>query len=125
MISLAVLYGVLRGVAAGKGVISYDDLSRLYHGVTGDWHEPHGGTWDVPLAEVNGHLKAARLPPLSALVTDRPRGGDSLGPPTTGFWGSPGVPPRPARGDDRLMVWMGFVTLAHRAAWPESLPGLA
>ena len=26
---------------------------------------------------------------------------------------------------DRLLVWMGFVNLAHRAAWPEALAGLA
>ena len=76
------------------------------------------------LAELNGRVKAAGLPPLSALVTYKPQEGDNFGPPGGGFWGSPGVPPRPARADNRLLVWMGFVNLAHRAAWPASLPGL-
>ena len=125
MVNLTVLYGVLRGVATGKGIISYEDLSRLYQEATGDWHEPLGGAWDVPLAEVNSLARAAGLPPLSAVVTDSPRRGESFGPPAAGFWGSPGVPPRPGKGDDRLLVWMGFVNLAHRAAWPEALPGLA
>src|SRR5215468_439410 len=99
MIDLLVLYSVLRGVAVSKGIISYEDLSRLYHEATGDWHEPQR-TWDVPLAQVNGHARAAGLPPISALVTDRPRAGDNFGPPASGFWGSPGVPPRPGKVDD-------------------------
>jgi hypothetical protein len=64
------------------------------------------------------------LPPISAVVTDKPRREDNFEPPTSGFWGSPGVPPRPRKGADRLLVWMGFVNLAHRAAWPETLAGL-
>jgi hypothetical protein len=124
MVKLAVLYGVLRGVAASKGIISHEDLSRLYQEATGDWHEPLKGAWDVPLAEVNGHARAARLPPISAVVTDKPRREDGFGPPASGFWDSPGVPPMPRKAADRLLVWMGFVNLAHRAAWPESLPGL-
>jgi hypothetical protein len=121
MIDLTVLYGILRGVAMSKGIISYEDLSRLYHEAMGDWHEPQG-TWDVPLAQVNGQARAAGLPPISALVTDRPRQGDNYEPPASGFWGSPGVPPRPRKVDDRLMIWMGFVNLAYRVAWPEKLP---
>ena len=124
MIDLKVLYGILRGVAMSKGIISYDDLSRFYHETTGDWLEPKG-TWEGPLAEVNGQAKAARLPPISALVTSRPKEGESFGPPTSGFWDSPGVPPRPVKGDYRLMVWMGFVNLAYLAAWPETLAGPA
>jgi hypothetical protein len=54
MIDLAKLYGVLRGVATSKGIVSREDLSRLYHEATGDWHEPQGETWDEPLAELNG-----------------------------------------------------------------------
>jgi hypothetical protein len=123
MIDLTKLYGVLRGVATGKGVVSREDLSRLYHEADGDWHEP--GAWVVPLAEVNRLTKAAGLPPISAVVTDKPREGDSFGQPERGFWDSPGVPPRPRKGDDRLMVWMGFVNLAHKAAWPQTLPGQA
>jgi hypothetical protein len=123
MIDLAVLYGILRGVAKRQQIISYEDLSRLYQEATGDWHEPHG-TWDSPLAEVNGHTKAASLPPISALVTYKPQEGSNLEPPGSGFWGSPGVPPRPGRADNRLLVWMGFVNLVHRAEWPERLPGL-
>ena len=122
MIHLAVLYAVLRGVAGRKGVISYEDLSHLYHEETGEWHEPHG-TWDGPLAAVNAHTAAARLPPLSALVTYKPQQGSNFEPPGGSFWGSPGVPPRPGRADNRLLVWMGFVNLAHRAEWPESLLG--
>src|SRR3954471_15552433 len=125
MVNLTVLYGVLRGVATSKGIISYEDLSRLYHEAAGDWHEPAGGAWNLPLAEVNGHARAARLPPISAVVTDKPRREDSFGPPTSGFWESPGVPPRPRKPADRLLVWMGFVNLAHQAAWPETLAGLA
>jgi hypothetical protein len=125
MIDLAALYGVLRGVAMRKGIISHEDLSRLYHEATGDWHEPREGTWEGPLADLNGHAKAAGLPPISALVTCKPREGDNFGPPGGGFWESPGVPPRPVRGDARLLIWMGFVNLAYRAAWPETLPGLA
>jgi hypothetical protein len=125
MIDLAVLYGVLRGVATSKGIISYEDLSRRYHEVTGDWHEPQAGTWNVPLANVNGLTRAAGLPPLAAVVTDKPRQEDNFEPPTSGFWGSPGVPPMPRKAADRLLVWMGFVNLAHRAAWPETLTGLA
>jgi hypothetical protein len=124
VIDLKVLYGILRGVALSKGILSYEDLSRRYHEATGDWLEPQG-TWDGPLAELNGHTKAARLPPLSAVVTDRPRQEDSFAPPTSGFWGSPGVPPKPRKAADRLMVWMGFVNLAYRAAWPETLERLA
>jgi hypothetical protein len=124
VIDLKVLYGILRGVAMSKGILSYEDLSRRYHEATGDWLEPQG-TWDVPLAEVNGHAKAARLPPLSAVVTDRPRREDSFAPPSSGFWGSPGVPPKPRKAADRLLLWMGFVNLAYRAAWPETLEGLA
>ena len=123
MIDLAVLYGILRGVATSKGVISHEDLSRLYYQATGNWHEPQG-TWNGPLAEVNGHAKAAGLPPLTAVVADRPRREDNFGPPTSGFWGSPGVPPMPRKAADRLLVWMGFVNLAHRATWPETLAGL-
>jgi hypothetical protein len=123
MIDLAVLYGVLRGVAMSKGIISYEDLSRLYHEVTGDWHEPQG-IWDPSLAQVNRHAKAAGLPPLTAIVTDKPRQEDNFGPPTSGFWGSPGVPPMPRKAADRLLVWMGFVNLAHQAVWPETLAGL-
>jgi hypothetical protein len=123
MIDLATLYSVLRGVATSKGIISHEDLSRLYHEATGDWHEPREGTWDGPLAELNGRTKAAGLPPLSAVVTDRPRREDNFEPPTSGFWGSPGVPPLPRKAADRLLVWMGFVNLAYQAAWPETLPG--
>jgi hypothetical protein len=79
----------------------------------------------VPLAEVNGHARAAGLPPISSLVTYKPQDDGNFGPPGGGFWESPGVPARPARADDRLMIWMGFVNLAHRAAWPETLAGLA
>jgi hypothetical protein len=124
MIDLATLYAVLRGVASRKGIISYEDLSRLYHEAGGEWHEPHGG-WDVALADLNGHAKAAGLPPISALVASRPRVTDNFEPPASGFWGSPGVPPRPAKADDRLLVWMGFVNLTYRVAWPEELPSLA
>jgi hypothetical protein len=123
MIDLKVLYGVLREVARREGVISYEELSRLYHEAGGDWHDPEG-TWDVPLAALNGRARAAGLPPISALVTSKPRAGENFGPPGGGFWDSPGVPPRPARTADRLMIWMGFVNLAYRAAWPEELPGL-
>jgi hypothetical protein len=125
MIDLVKLYGVLRGVATSKGIISREDLSRLYLEATGDWHEPQGETWDVPLADLNGHAKAAGLPPISAIVADRPRREENFEPPATGFWGSPGVPPLPRKAADRLMVWMGFVNLAHQAAWPETLAGLA
>jgi len=124
MIDLAKLYDVLRCVATSKGIISREDLSQLYHEATGDWHEPQAGIWDVPLAELNGHARAARLPPLGALVTDKPGREDNFEPPTSGFWGSPGVPPMPRKAADRLLVWMGFVNLAHRAAWPETLAGL-
>jgi hypothetical protein len=123
MIDLAVLYAILRGVAGRRGIVSYEDLSQLYQEATGDWHEPQS-TWDPPLATVNGRTRAAGLPPLSALVTYRPDPDAGFGPPGAGFWDSPGVPPRPRRPDDRLMVWMGFVNLAHQAAWPETLPGL-
>jgi hypothetical protein len=123
MIELAKLYRVLRGVAAGKDLISREDLSRLYHEATGDWHEPQGETWDGPLAELNGHARAAGLPPLSAVVTDRPRREHNFEPPASGFWGSPGVPPMPRKAADRLLVWMGFVNLVHQAPWPETLPG--
>jgi hypothetical protein len=123
MIDLAVLYALLRRVAGSKGIVSYEDLSRLFYEATGEWHDPHG-TWDGPLAGVNGHARAAGLPPISALVTDQPDAASGFGPPGGGFWGSPGVPPRPRKADDRLLVWMGFVNLAHRAAWPETLPGL-
>jgi hypothetical protein len=124
MIDLAVLYGVLRKVAMSKGVISYEDLSRLYHEATGNWHEPHG-TWDVPLAEINGHARAANLPPLSGLVASKSPQEGNFGPPTAGFWESPGVPAMPRKAADRLLVWMGFVNLVHRATWPETLAGLA
>jgi len=122
MIDLAVLYGILRGVAMSKGIISYEELSCLYHQATGDWQE---GGWDGPLAEVNRHVRAAGLPPLSAVVTDKPRREDNFEPPTSGFWESPGVPARPRKAADRLLVWMGFVNLAHRAVWPETPVGLA
>ena len=124
MIELAALYGVLRGVAMSKGIVSHEDLSRLYHEATGDWHEPQERTWHGPLAKLNGHTRAAGLPPLSAVVTDRPHREDNYEPPTSGFWESPGVPPRPRKAADRLLVWMGFVNLAHRATWPETLAGL-
>lgn len=124
VIDLAKLYNVLREVALYRGVISYEDLSRRYNEAGGDWQEE--GAWGVPLAGLNGRTKAAGLPPLSALVTSKPRAADNFGPPTAeGFWDSPGVPPRPARRDDQLLIWMGFVNLAHRAAWPEELPGSA
>ena len=123
MIDLAVLYGVLRGVATSKGIISHEDLSRLYHEATGNWHEPQG-SWDVSLAELNGHSRAAGLPPISAVVAGRPRRDDNFEPPTSGFWGSPGVPAMPRKAADRLLVWMGFVNLTHQAAWPETLAGL-
>ena len=125
MVNLAVLYGVLRGVATGKGIISYEDLSRLYQEATGDWHEPQAGTWEGSLARLNGHTRAAGLPPLAAVVTDKPSREDNFEPPTSGFWDSPGVPPRPRKAADRLLVWMGFVNLAHRATWPDTLAGLA
>lgn len=122
MIDQAVLYAVLRGVARREGIISYEELSRLYHEAGGDWHDPQG-TWDEPLANLNGRVRAARLPPISALVTLKPRTEENFEPPSSGsFWGTPGVPPRPARLNDRLMIWMGFVNLAYRAAWPEELP---
>jgi len=122
MIDLAVLYGILRGVAMSKGIISYEELSCRYHEATGDWQE---GAWDGLLSEVNRHARAAGLPPLSAVVTDKPRREDNFEPPASGFWESPGVPARPRKAADRLLVWMGFVNLAHRAAWPETLAGLA
>jgi hypothetical protein len=31
----------------------------------------------------------------------------------------------PRKAADRLLVWMGFVNLVHRATWPEMLAGLA
>ena len=62
--------------------------------------------------------------PLSALVTERPQQGDNFGPPASDFWDSPGVPPRPRKAADQLLVWLGFVNLAHRTAWPQMLPGL-
>ena len=75
-------------------------------------------------AAVNGHAKRAGLPPLSAVVTGKPRQEGSFEPPTTGFWDSPGVPPQPRKAADRLMVWMGFVNLAYQASWPATLAGL-
>jgi len=123
MIGVKALYGVLRDVAASKGVVSYEDLARLYHEAVGDWHEPQAALWQVPLVEINGLARAAGLPPLSALVTDKPRRDEGFGPPASGFWGSPGVPARPSKADDRLMIWMGFVNLVHLAAWPEALAG--
>src|SRR5262249_39560874 len=120
MTDQAVLYGVLRAVAGRKAIVSYDELSRLYEEAGGE----RQGTWGAPLAELTGEPGAAGRPPISALVTAGPREGDNFGPPGGGFWGSPGVPPRPGRADNRLLVWMGFVNLAHRAAWPEKLPGL-
>jgi hypothetical protein len=85
LIDLKVLYGVLREVAMSKGLISHEDVSRLYHEATGDWHEPGKGTWDGPLARLNGHTRAAGLPPLSAVVTDKPHREDNYEPPTSGF----------------------------------------
>jgi hypothetical protein len=123
MIDVAVLYAVLRDVARSKGIISYEDLSRLYQEAGGEWHEPDE-TWDGPLVEINGHTRAAGLPPLSTLVTCKPRQEGNFEPPGGGFWSSPGVPPRPRRVDDCLMIWMGFLNLAHKALWPETLPGL-
>jgi hypothetical protein len=122
VIDVKVLYGVLREAAVTKGILSHEELSRRYHEATGDWLEPRGG-WDVPLAEVNARTKAAGLPPLSAVVTDKPGREDGYEPPTSGFWGTPGVPPKPRKAADRLLVWMGFVNLAYRAAWPEALAG--
>jgi hypothetical protein len=123
MIDLKLLYGLLREVAMSKGIVTCEDLSRRYHEATGEWLEPQG-SWDVPLAAVNGHAKTAGLPPLSAVVTGKPRQEGSFEPPTTGFWDSPGVPPQPRKAADRLMVWMGFVNLAYQASWPATLAGL-
>ena len=47
-----------------------------------------------------------------------------FGPPGNEFWGSPGVPPRPASVQERELVWMGIVSQVHQANWPEHLPGL-
>jgi hypothetical protein len=123
MIDLALVYTLLRGVAATRGILSYEDLSRLYHEAGGEWYEPDG-TWDVPLSKMNGYTRAAGLPPLSALVTYKPQQEGNFEPPGGSFWDSPGVPPKPRRTDDCLMIWMGFLNLAYQAGWPETLPGL-
>ena len=77
------------------------------------------GSW----AAVNGQARAAGLPLISALVTYKPQQEGNFGPPGGDFRGSPGIPPRPARPDDRLLVWMGFVNLAHQAACKAFVAG--
>src|ERR1041385_2430325 len=99
MIDLALLYTLLRSVAEAKGILSYEDLSRLYHEAGGEWFEPHE-TWEGPLGRINGYTRAAGLPPLSALVTYQPRQEGNFEPPGGSFWDSPGVPPKPRRTGD-------------------------
>jgi hypothetical protein len=36
-----------------------------------------------------------------------------------------GTPGGAINNEGRLRIWLGFVNLAHRAAWPEHLPDLA
>src|SRR4051812_12433559 len=107
MIDLAELYAILREVATRRRIVSYSDLSALYRDRTGEDHHPHG-TWDVPLGQLNGHTFAGRLPAISAVVTykvDEDDPDSQFIPPGDNFWGTPGVPPRPATAGDREMTW--------------------
>ena len=122
MIDLGVLYGVLREVARGKGVVGHDDLSRLYHEATGDYHDPINA-WPAPLAEVNGDPGGRPAAPFRRRDGPAPAGGE-LRAPGDRLLGVPGSPPKPRKAADQLLIWMGFVNLAHRAAWPETLVGL-
>jgi uncharacterized protein (DUF433 family) len=116
------LYVILREVARRGGIVSYEDLSRLYHKSTGEWHEPHG-TWDVPLGRLNRQTNADGLPPISAVVTYKRQSEDEdWSPPGAGFWqSSPAVPPRPPTAEERLRVWYEFLRRVHAVPWPETL----
>jgi len=124
IVNLTVLYGVQRGVATSKVSSVYERPVPLYQEALGDWHEPLEGAWDVPLGQVNGHARAARLAAdLRRGDRQPPPGGKfrAARPPASA--GRRASPPRPGKGDDRLLVWMGFVNLAHRAAWPKPCRG--
>jgi hypothetical protein len=116
----AVLYGILRGVAANEGVISYAQLSGAYLNAEGGWIEPQYG-WNEPLGRLNVSLHRAGCPPLSAVVISQERNE-----PGNGFWGSaPNVPPRPANENERLETWHALLAQVYRHNWPEQFPGQA
>src|SRR4051794_7987378 len=108
MIDLGVLYLILSNAARRGEIISYTELSVRYHRETAEDHHPHG-TWDVPLGQLNGHTHSAGLPAISAVVTYKVNEDDpdsQFVPPGDNFWGTPGVPPRPATAGDREMTWL-------------------
>lgn len=126
MINLVELYAILRLVALHHDIISYRELSVRYLQRTEEQHHWHG-TWDAPLGQLNGHTQANGLPAISAVVTyqiDEDDPDSQFGPPGNEFWGSPGVPARPATAQQRELVWMGIVGQVHQANWPEHLRGL-
>ncbi|MFN5297832.1 MAG: hypothetical protein ACK5HA_05995 [Planctomycetaceae bacterium] len=116
----AVLYGILRGVAANRGVITYAQLSDAYPNAEGDPINPQYG-WNQPLGELNVSLHRAGCPPLSAVVISQERNE-----PGNGFWGSaPNVPPRPTNEIERLETWHGLLDQVYGHRWPEQFPGQA
>ena len=120
-VNLDELYLILRDVASKKKIWSYTELSEEYRQRFHVWHEPHG-SWDVPLGEINTRTHSVGLPALSAVITYKPEQGSSHGPPGKGFWGTPGVPPRPARKDDQYDEWIKILNTVHAAKWPAGLP---
>ncbi|MDY7225780.1 hypothetical protein [Hyalangium rubrum] len=120
-VNLDYLYEILRDIASKQDIWSYSDLSAEYNKRFRVYHPPHG-SWDVPLLQINTRTHAARLPALSAVITYEPSAASNYGPPGKGFWGTPGVPPRPARADDREDEWLKILNQVHAATWPPQLP---
>jgi hypothetical protein len=121
-IDIGILYQILRNVAASALTIHYSDLSERYRERTGEWYEPHG-SWDQALWQINAlaNQHEPRLPPLSAVVTLKPRPGEQEEPGGL-FWGSsPDVPTKPHGKDARILRWAGILRSVHSAAWPHNL----
>jgi hypothetical protein len=119
MIDLPAVYELLRRAAAKRSFLSRQDLARRYQHQAAKWRDASHAL-DEALSALNAATTAAGLPPIGAIVTEDPKQG-TYRPPTTGFWGSPGVPECPPQEHDAYFTWMRLVIQVHVTKWPPQL----
>lgn len=117
---LAVLYSILVEVARRGGFISYGELTDFYDELTDQQIDYTVASANNPLTDLNRHLHAVGLPPLSAIV-----GNPKTKEPGGGFWRStPGIPRRPEQDERRQQVYSEILQNVYDTVWPIELPRL-
>jgi hypothetical protein len=113
-VDLPIVYGILRDIAIGHTLpITHQELSRRYHGLTGNWIDPFRG-WSRPLGVIHAWCAnhyPRKLPPLPVLVISA-----WTGLPDAEFWGRWGTPLEASVG-----AWRFLCGQVYGADWPAEL----